>query len=352
MMRTRRRHQIWGVITVLTLAILACNFVTGERLVEAPTLAVTVPMDTLPSVDPTMTEAPSDEPATTQPSLDLTEAEDTIEPTQTVPPRDTLAIKNLNAYQDRFNNWYVVGLIINNTDQTVENVEVQVQVTDISGQSLFSEITSASLFTLAPDETSPFRLDIFEDLPEADDFSAVIVGQKTAEVTRPQIETRNTSMIQDDDGDFHVNGEIYNPNEEPIQINGLAAATFRQDDNLITADLFNVSIQYLDPGESGPFRITMIGPGEAGEDATSYEVYTDVEFTSPEEEYDIIFSDIHNNYLDNYDSFHLVGEVTNNTEMNLGISLVAAIYNAEGDVIDASTQDVVVPLSPGETPKT
>ncbi|MFN2150341.1 MAG: FxLYD domain-containing protein [Anaerolineales bacterium] len=54
--------------------------------------------------------------------------------------------------------------------------------------------------------------------------------------------------------------------------------------------------------------------------------------------------------MDAYNSFHLVGEVTNSDNEFLTISLVAGIYDADGNVIDAATTDIpTFSIAPGET---
>ncbi len=93
----------------------------------------------------------------------------------------------------------------------------------------------------------------------------------------------------------------------------------------------------------------MLRPDEGGENVASYNLYTDYATTEREDTLELIFSENQYAYFDSFDSFHLVGEVTNNTDKVLSISMVAAIYDAEGNVIDASTQDIFVSAAPGET---
>jgi hypothetical protein len=153
----------------------------------------------------------------------------------------------------------------------------------------------------------------------------------------------------DDEGDIHVTGELVNIGAQPLTVNGLAAAAFDVNGEIVTADFMDAAIRYLDPGESGPFRITMIRPIESVESVASYELYSDVIPAQEEETVELIFSENQYPYIDTFDSFHLVGEITNNADKVLNISMIAAIYDAEGNVIDASAQDIFVSAAPGET---
>jgi hypothetical protein len=109
-------------------------------------------------------------------------------------------------------------------------------------------------------------------------------------------------------------------------------------------------VRHLDPGEDGPFRVTMSGPEGGTANIGEYEIYIDAEVANPVEIYDFAITEFHHYYIDTYDSFHLVGEVTNNNDEFFTISLVAGIYDADGNVVDAATTDIpTFSIAPGET---
>jgi hypothetical protein len=94
----------------------------------------------------------------------------------------------------------------------------------------------------------------------------------------------------------------------------------------------------------------MTGPENGTANITEYEIYIDAEITEPAEGFDLVFADSHHNYLDAYDSFHLVGEITNNEAEFLTLSMVAGIYDEDGNVIDVATTDIpTFSIAPGET---
>jgi hypothetical protein len=136
----------------------------------------------------------------------------------------------------------------------------------------------------------------------------------------------------------------------PVQIGSLAAATFDENGKLYTADSHSVIVNHLDPGEDAPFRVTMTGPEDGDENIEEYEIYIDAEVANPVEIFDFFIPDEHHYYFDAYGSFHLVGEVTNNNSEFLTLSLVAGIYDVDGNVVDAATTDIpTFSIAPGET---
>jgi hypothetical protein len=109
-------------------------------------------------------------------------------------------------------------------------------------------------------------------------------------------------------------------------------------------------ISYLDPGDNAPFRILLDSSQTATADQLSYEFFTDVEITDLKPGFDLAFSENHTDYVDTFDTFHLVGELTNNSDTLLSVYLIAGIYDAEGAVLDASSLSLpVISIAEGET---
>ncbi|MBU1660129.1 MAG: FxLYD domain-containing protein [Chloroflexi bacterium] len=328
-MNIKRKIIILLCVVGVTCVMAACRGGGGE---DVP---LTEPLPT--SATPA---APTEIPAA---ATDTSEAESA--PAE-IPPLEVVMV---NSYTDHYGSYRVVGLVKNNSSQAVEDIEVEVEIFDAGGLSLHSDIVRAALDIIAPGEISPFALWASESLPGAESATATVVGHSVGEIGA-YVDIRGTTVAVDDDGDVHVSGELYNSGGDPVQINGLAAATFDTAGNLITAEAYSVASRYLDPGEDGPFRVTMIGPAEEIANITEYLIYVDAEYTAPEDYYDLILSEPTNNYVDTNNIFHLVGEITNNTEEYLSVELLAAIYADDGNIIDvASTNLPIYSLAPGET---
>ncbi|MBN1665685.1 MAG: hypothetical protein JW862_01300 [Anaerolineales bacterium] len=335
----KRNLKLLLTIASLALMILACGLGGSSE-----------PTATQPPPKPTETTAPepTDIPEPTPEPVVIEEP--TRAPVEEpVAAANEVSIVAINGYRDEWDSLRIVGLLTNNTSRVVDNIEIEIEVFDANGNSLYVETTYSELYTLAPGETSPFAMWVFEDLPEADTYVATIVGQGSGDVDRAFLDTAGVLVTVDDDGDVNITGTMVNNTGQSVQINSLAAATFDANGNLFTADGYSVAVRHLDPGEDGPFRITITSPEGGAADMAEYELYVDAEYTDESTFYPIDFTDI-SYYVDAYGYFHMVGEVTNNSDYNLSISLVGAIYDADGNIIDAASTDIpVYGLPPGAT---
>ncbi|MEA3350019.1 MAG: FxLYD domain-containing protein, partial [Chloroflexota bacterium] len=69
-----------------------------------------------------------------------------------------------------------------------------------------------------------------------------------------------------------------------------------------------------------------------------------------EDSFDITFLE-ETSYYDSDDYFHLVGELQNDSDINLNIAIIAAFYDIDGNVLDADNLSMmpISSLAPGET---
>jgi hypothetical protein len=244
----------------------------------------------------------------------------------------------------------VIGFVRNNTQQLVTNIKVEIQIFDASNQLRTTGTTQTSIISLAPGEISPFVLWTNEILPSDVYAIGSVIDYLETEFQRAEVVVRKELITIDDRNDVHVTGEFYNNNLFPILINGLAAATLDLDGYLLTADSLSVFSNYLDPGEVSPFRVTMPGPGEVNPTIMDHMVFIDARVTSPEDYIEIGINKNLNHFIDQSGVFHLVGEISNNSNNPLNVSLLAAIYDSNGNIIDASTTRLPLnSIYPGKT---
>jgi len=330
------------------LSILAAIIIFACQAAASPT-ATPLPPTPVPTNTPEPPTATPEPTATTAPTETPTAVAAATEPPITGDP--IIQIDQVHGFYDIYDGLNVVGLVTNNTDRAVDNVEIEVEVFDANDISLYTETIYMDFFALAPGETSPFSVFIFEDLPIADDynFAAIVVGNSVTDLERAAVDVSNSLMTFDDDGNIHLTGELVNNTDQPINMNALAGAVFNANGEIIVSESTYTMIVYLDPGDSGPFRVTMTSPNTGTADITNFKVYLDAEVAAPVDPVNITFSETVD-YLDTSDDFHLVGEVTNNSDKALNIYLVAGIYDSEGKVLDANTLSLPIrTLKPGET---
>ncbi len=336
-MTPKNRNRMTLLSILATIIIFACQ--AGGTPTATPVPPTAIPPTSVPptaTLEPTATLAPTEAPVES-PTEEATGSSDPI-----------IAIDQVHGFFDIYDTLNVVGLVTNNTDRAVDNVEIEVEVFDASDVSLYTETVYIDLYALAPGETSPFSLYIFDDLPSADNFVATVVGNSVTDLERATVDVANSVMTLDDDGNIHLTGELVNNTDQPVNVSSLAGAVFNANGDLMVSESYNVTIRYLDPGQSGPFRITMTGPDSGTADITDYQVYIDAEITDPIDPINLTISDAVN-YLDGFDNLHLVGQLTNDTDKVWSAYLVAGLYDANGMVIDAASLTLPInALKPGE----
>ncbi|MEN8173101.1 MAG: FxLYD domain-containing protein, partial [Chloroflexota bacterium] len=331
MAKNNTNLQIALIVLTLLIFSMSCSFVTNA-LPELDT----------PAEAPT---APPSNPTAVVPS----EVPPTAIPTQ-APAPSGLNVTEITFFQDDFDNWVVSGLVTNNTDRAIDNIEIEITALNASGDSIYAEVVTATLYATSPNEISPFDTTIWEELPDLDHFTGTIVGQSYAEVERGEIDIRGVVFTISDDGSYaHVSGEIANNGDEPVNINSLAGAIFDTGGNLISTNGSTDLVRFLYPGETSPFRVSIAAPPTRRGEISDYVLYTDVRLDSEEDDYEISFLEEYN-FVDGEGNVHLVGELRNDSDISLNISIVAGIYDADNNVFDADTLSLALySLDSGET---
>ena len=185
------KKGLWIFVLSFTIVTLACSFGGGSEPAQAPSPAEPTALPVEPTETP---EAPSDAPEPTEVSAEAPTEQPSDESIaappadetelETPPPENAIYVKAVNGYRDDLGYLHIIGLVTNNTDRAVDNVEVEVDILNSDGNSLKVELTTIALYTLAPGETSPFSYWVSEELPDAKSYSASIVGQSAAEIER------------------------------------------------------------------------------------------------------------------------------------------------------------------------
>jgi len=341
-MKTKRQlgQLLFGAAIIVS--IIACgggNVVPTDTPPPPPTNTPLPPPPTNTPLPPPPTDTPLPPPTATQPASGGE--------SERIPGQ--LNIIQVAGYQDSFEDWNIIGLIANDTDRIMEDIQVEVEIFDANNVSIYknSDSTTVSLYTLGPGEITPFHLGITEDLAAPDHFVATIVGSNVSSAERGKAEVSQVNKFVDDNDNVYLVGEITNTDSKPILVSGVAAATFDANGEMISAASENVSLHYLDPGETGPFRINLTGAEGSAASVTDFNIYTDVQVYDQQPSYNLEMSDLYD-YKDSYDDIHLVGEVTNNEDKPLNVSVVVAIYDGQGNIMDACSASLPFYATSGE----
>jgi hypothetical protein len=331
-------------VAALVLSMLACSVGAQPTATPVPTNTPAPTNTPVPTNTPEPTKAPEPTETVAPPP-----AKDTEVPKDTEAPKDggnesglsevedgTVGILALSNWKTDGGYWVITGLVINKTDQAVDSLEIEIEVFDANDKSLYKETTWSDLYTLAPGSTSPFSLWVSEDdITDPDHYVATIVGQSQSDASAANVEIVKVTEVTDDYGYVYLTGEVVNNGSEPALVNGLAGAIFDAAGELVTGESSGVYMHYIDPGDSGPFRISITAPADA--DLSDYTIYVDASVTEQANYYDFAFGETQANYLDSFGNFHLVGNLTNSATETLNVSMIAALLDADGNVIDVAS---------------
>lgn len=332
----KRRIGVLLITSMIALSITACL----GTIQTFPTPVNTSPTSPLP---PTETLIPV---ATGTPMIATPIAASTV--TQQVGGQ--INILELTSFKDEANYWYFYGLVRNDTDRTIYDLQIEIRLLDSTGAEIYTYATYTMLSQLAPGDTSPFSDFTIEPFPNGSKVQAAVVGENsTAAVTRAVLEYRGVTLWVDDNNNVYLSGEVFNANPNPVQLNAIAATLIDSTGKLVTASYAYSFLGYIEPNGISPFSIMFDAPPGQAASLTNYNFYTDAVITNPTTMYDIKLSDQKYKYQDSMGDIHLVGLVTNNTAGPLNLYLVAGFYDESGNCVDANYVYLPMPLNPGET---
>jgi hypothetical protein len=299
------------------------------------------------SITPDISSIPAD--STSEPPIPTQEPI----PTASLPIDEIsseMDIQGIRVVDDDIISHRIIGLLRNNSDFSITNVKVAIQVFNTDDELVIDDIVSTALTSLAPGSSSPFVLWLQEPPPSNARISAFVIDYSMVDFQRTDVKTRKGKITIDDNNDIHVTGEIINNTLYPVQLVSLAAAVFDMGGALLTTNSQSVFTRYLDPGEVSPYRVTMHRIGKNNTDLLEHKVYIDARIVNPEDYHNIEIKNNINHYKDRFGGFHLVGEITNYSKNKMNVGLVAGIYDSRGNVIDVSTTRLPLnSINPGES---
>jgi serine/threonine protein kinase len=346
-----RKHPSWLTIGLIAGGLVLCCVVgvggtAGMGLVNWASIfggSQPTPIAQLPTA--TMTQPP---PVTVVPPITEPTLIPTSPPTTTpAPSSGAITIWEVNQFNDDVNNWYVYGLLRNDTTAGINNVMVQVQLFDSSGIVLFTGNAYVGIYNLLPGETAPFAMYSSQAVSGVNSTLATVTSYETTTINRAQVDFQGITLLADNYNDIYLSGEVVNNTSSPISVKSIAAGIFNESNTLVTANQAYPWVSYLAPGDTVPFTVLMDAPiGQAGSMLSNYTLYSDAQYTDARIPYDLQISDQFD-FQDSNNNFHLSGELTNNSNEYLTINLIAGIYDANGNVLDTSSFFNPVAIPPG-----
>ncbi len=262
----------------------------------------------------------------------------------------TLGINEVYAYKDEQDQLHIIGLISNDSSVTIRDVEVEIEVFDSSNTVIHTGKVNSSVTHITPQASAPFELVVQTPLADPSSFSARITNANVQEAYPAGLNKAQGIVIVEDGNNLHITGEIYNNTVRPVRLHGVSVAIRNEEGQLVAASPADVSIGYLRSAEKGPFRITVpIPPAIGNINTLSAQIYYDAEISELNEPYNVNLTPL-SSYVDAQNDVHIVGSVVNSSDRFITVRVVAGVYDANSNVIDAAMTDTALyAVPPGES---
>jgi len=258
---------------------------------------------------------------------------------------DVIMVSNTTTYLDKSGIWKIHGLITNTANTSVGLIKLEAVLSDGS----LSDPVFAAPTGLAPGETIPFRIGLPLSVTLVDQFEVQVIRVQQASMEPAQLEVVSTSLHEAENGIVTLSGEISNPSGSGADLNTLEAALFDENGDLITSAACQVCPRSIPSGGQVPVQFLFYGhPVE--QEIASQEVYISSVVNPGLETFDAAVLEPVHSYKDEASWVHVLGQVRNDSEAILDLTLLATLYDSEGQVAAADrTNPSIRSLNPGES---
>lgn len=153
----------------------------------------------------------------------------------------------------------VIGLIENDTAQSVEVMSLSVTLLDADGKALARQTGVPDLRVLAPGDRSPFTVPSFDPSHSASATAASVdLSVRSAEAPRDDLAVRGVHVEPSTAG-TRVTGTVVNPGDAPIDFIKVSATALGPSDAVLATSVYYENLRTLAPGASMPFTVFLPG---------------------------------------------------------------------------------------------
>jgi hypothetical protein len=157
--------------------------------------------------------------------------------------------------------WTVIGLITNQSAQTVGDLVLDVGLYDEGDVALAHLPISPALPRLGPEDQSPFTAR-FTGAGSADHARAEVVAYRPSEASPTSIEVGQLQAWPMDEGRLAVFGRAVNAGGQTVEVDGLAIMASSSSGQPLALSETTAGLSLLDPGEATPF-VTVLETDDA-----------------------------------------------------------------------------------------
>lgn len=293
---------------------------------------------TLNNIHPTVIADPTSSPAVF-----------VLESIESLPNDERIIVENSRIIKDIWGDYYAIAEIMNISDQTLSPLEMIIEIRDKEGLSLIQDgnsrtvsfdKTSPLLKILAPGGKSPFIYNIEHGIPKY--FKAIVTNAKENDKVLISPIVENLNLINDGNGFIVISGEIVNSGDLWMQIDEIAVSVINEKDQILSAGLTSTYGSVLAPSgdknrnDRTPFIASILDPGLK---YTESKIYINASVIDSLEIPDYSIA-ITNRYFDQFGNFHLVGNLSNKSDMNLKVRVLAGLSDNNSVILDVAFSDL------------
>ncbi|MCP4415241.1 MAG: hypothetical protein GY805_01380, partial [Chloroflexi bacterium] len=173
-----------------------------------------------------------------------------------------VTVNKIHTYKTAIGSLWLLGEVINDGEEPVENIQVEIGLLGADGRSLATAAAWAATSIILPDERSPFAILINE--PPVDftlPIVSVVAGQVVIELGTRYLDVAVTESAISHSGDsVTLTGSFQNEGAE-VANNVQIIATFYDSEGNVTGFQQQVVAETLQVGEERPFALETTPPG-------------------------------------------------------------------------------------------
>jgi hypothetical protein len=320
-MDRNKKHWLLLALTFLLAWSLGCG--TLRNLIATPTPE--------PTATPTSTHTPM--PTAMPTSTPEPTATPTKESAAPPPDMEGLSVLSHNGHTGSDGTVYVVGEIVNNTENNYEWVKVSCAFYDENETLLITEEDYVYTDILLPQESAPFKISLWEPPAGIDTYIVAATGTETTDQPFTAIEFIQDSAAVSDSNDITIIGEVTNPSETPASEVRIAVAVFDENDNILDVGFTYAERDVFFQNSISPFELYI---SEVNGDPDRYElsVYSDKAADYELESVAGVELVSINYYIDAFDDLIVVGEVINQDTSNVTFARTfVSFYNEDDELV-------------------
>jgi hypothetical protein len=249
----QRRSRGSPFLAASVAMILVCLVFAAAAMIAFPSLTGRATPEAAPSATaksealPTEVLSPTDTPAAT----------DTPPPTPA--EESDVLFQGVTDYVSATGSHYVVGEVVNTTEENLRFVEVLASFYDATGQLVGTGSTFTELSIIEAGGSAPFKLATLDPSPSLASYK-LRTDYLTTSQALLRVEVVSHSEYVADNGWYHIVGEIRNPNGFRVKFPKLVATYYNATHEVMRVEMAFSELETLDTGQTSTFEVVLVDP--------------------------------------------------------------------------------------------